>query len=390
MAAWVSAGRGIRYREHESRKHGQRPDRYWCIRYKLDGKDVNEAVGWWSAGVNQGRCEEILAELRQNHRLGQGAQTYGEMKENECRLENTAPTAAKSKETTWADLCPEYLDWLSLHARASSIQSFRGYLRNWCVPLLDKPFGEISTADLEQLIVAPMLREGKSPGTIERVIGVFSSVWGWAKRQGLVNGPNPKSKVKRPLEDNRRDRFLTKAEAVQLLQALKERSTVTHDMALMSLFCGLRAGECRGVTWADIDFENGLIFVKDTKNKFSRHAYITEEVREMLMERYQGQAKSDKVLVGPQGGESYCPISKYFRETVKALGFNEGINDRRQRVCFHTLRHTFASWLAQKGQPIYTIGKLLGHKAIKHTERYAHLAPQEQRAAASRLEGLLK
>jgi integrase len=256
--------------------------------------------------------------------------------------------------------------------------------------LLDKPLGQISTADLEKLLVAPMLQSGKSPGSIERALGLFSSMWGWAKRQGLVSGPNPKSKVKRPVEDNRRDRFLTRVEAVRLLQALKERSAVTHDMAVMALFCGLRAGECRALTWADIDFENGLIFVKDSKNSFNRHAFITAEVREMLLGRFQGQAKSAKVFVGPQGGESYCQISTHFRETVKALGFNEGLGDRRQRICFHSLRHTFASWLTQKGQPIYTVGKLLGHKAIKHTERYAHLAPKEQRAAALRLEGLLK
>ncbi|MCL1916614.1 MAG: hypothetical protein FWG17_07940 [Desulfovibrionaceae bacterium] len=45
---WTTASRGIRYREHETRKHGKLPDRYWCIQYKLKGRNVNEAVGWWS------------------------------------------------------------------------------------------------------------------------------------------------------------------------------------------------------------------------------------------------------------------------------------------------------------------------------------------------------
>ena len=46
MTAWMSAGRGIRYREHESRRHRQRPDRYWCLRYNLDGIEVKVAVDW--------------------------------------------------------------------------------------------------------------------------------------------------------------------------------------------------------------------------------------------------------------------------------------------------------------------------------------------------------
>lgn len=391
MAVWVSVGKGIRYREHESRKHGQRPDRYWCIRYKVDGREVNESVGWWSSGATKARCEEILTVLRQNHRLGHGPQTFREMKENERqRDEDAALVVDDENEMTLSALWPGYIEWLSLSAKRSTIRTTVSYRQTWFTQLADRVFGDITTADLEKMIVAPMIKAGKSPGTIERALGMFSSMWGWAKREGLVDGPNPKSKVKRPLEDNKRDRFLSRDEAVLLLKALKDKSSVTHDMALLSLFCGLRAGECLRLTWADVDFDNGLLFIKTSKNQISRHAYITAEVREMLFERFQGQPKPAKVFTGPQGDESYCQISTHFRDTVKALGFNNGIGDRRQKVVFHTLRHTFASWLAQKGKPIYTVGKLMGHKAIKHTERYAHLAPKEQREAAARLEGFLK
>lgn len=64
---------------------------------------------------------------------------------------------------------------------------------------------------------------------------------------------------------------------------------------------------------------------------------------------------------------------------------NRGIKDRRERVCFHTLRHTFASWLVQKGYPLAMVGNLLGHKDIKMTMRYAHLAPNQARLAVSSL-----
>jgi len=59
-------------------------------------------------------------------------------------------------------------------------------------------------------------------------------------------------------------------------------------------------------------------------------------------------------------------------------------------MVIHTLRHTFASWLVQRGTPLYTVSKLMGHSSIKMTERYAHLAPDTQRAAAMDLEGILK
>ena len=80
MATWISAGKGIRYQEHATRKHGKKPDRYWCLQYRLRGKNINEAVGWWSAGASQAQCEELFLKLRENWRSGQGPQTLREMR----------------------------------------------------------------------------------------------------------------------------------------------------------------------------------------------------------------------------------------------------------------------------------------------------------------------
>jgi integrase len=49
-----------------------------------------------------------------------------------------------------------------------------------------------------------------------------------------------------------------------------------------------------------------------------------------------------------------------------------------QKVVFHSLRHTFASWLAIQGTPLYTIKELIGHKSIVMSERYAHLIPDQK------------
>ena len=67
---------------------------------------------------------------------------------------------------------------------------------------------------------------------------------------------------------------------------------------------------------------------------------------------------------------------------------NEGITDPRDKVVFHTLRHTFASWLVQAGVPLYTVQRLMGHKSIVMTQRYAHLAPDQGAEAARLLSGI--
>ena len=71
-------------------------------------------------------------------------------------------------------------------------------------------------------------------------------------------------------------------------------------------------------------------------------------------------------------------ISRYLKPTLDRL-FNKGlkVDDRKNRVVIHTLRHTFASQLAIAGTPILTIQKLMNHADIAQTMRYAKLAPDQ-------------
>ena len=389
MVVWISAGRGLRYREHPTRKHGQKPDRYWCIRYKRDGRDVGEAVGWWSQGVTKAKCDELLAELRQNHRLGHGPQTLKELRESQLPQGDAVIDGGNECGVTLTDIWPDYFERLRLTCSQSTVKTFAWLRKTWLKPLEDMSFKDINASDLERLVVSPMIDAGKSASSIDLALTTFSSVWEWAKSRGLVEGANPKSKTRKPRKDNRRVRFLNRDEAVCLLAELKPRSEAMHDLVLLSLFSGLRLRECLNLTWADVDLEYSLIFVKDSKKSLNRHAYITAELDEMLRRRGEKKALNDKVLGGVKGGESSQRLMGHFRDAVKHLGFNDGLTDRRQMVVFHTLRHTFASWLVQRGQPLYTVSKLLGHRGIKHTERYAHLAPATQKAAAQGLAGAL-
>jgi site-specific recombinase XerD len=65
---------------------------------------------------------------------------------------------------------------------------------------------------------------------------------------------------------------------------------------------------------------------------------------------------------------------------------NKGIEDKRQRVVFHTLRHTYASWLVENGVDLYTVKELMGHKNLAMTERYSHLGQNTLKAAVQKLE----
>jgi site-specific recombinase XerD len=131
------------------------------------------------------------------------------------------------------------------------------------------------------------------------------------------------------------------------------------------------------------------MLLKDTKNKASRTAFMTQAVKIMLSGIKPNQPGRDDLVFPGRGGVRMVQISKTFKRTVDDL-FNQGVDDSRQRVTFHTLRHTFASWLVMEGVDLYRVKELLGHKDLTMTQRYSHLVPDTLRGAVNILEEALK
>ena len=89
-------------------------------------------------------------------------------------------------------------------------------------------------------------------------------------------------------------------------------------------------------------------------------------------------------------GKQIKEVSNSFNRAVKDLGFNDGIVDRRQKLIFHSCRHSFASWLVSEGEDLYKVQKLMGHASLAMVQRYAHLAPDALRGSMTRFEENLK
>ncbi|MFH1437605.1 MAG: site-specific integrase, partial [Pseudomonadota bacterium] len=166
-----------------------------------------------------------------------------------------------------------------------------------------------------------------------------------------------------------------------LLEACLCSGVQLHDMALLSLHCGLRAGEIFALSWQDINLDLGMITVRDPKNRETRHAYMTDRVRAMLAAGKAG-APEELVYRSRKGGKIES-VSNAFEKVVQRLDLNKGVSDRRNRVVFHTLRHTFASWLAVRGTPLHVIKELMGHRTMRVTEKYSHLVPDVKKRAVA-------
>lgn len=371
---------GVRYRVHPTRKHGVNADRYFTIRYRLDGKIREEGLGWASQGMTARKAANCLAKLIEARRTGEGAQTLAEQRElrrfERAQEERDALTFGQFFQETYFPL-----------ARANKV--FKSYNRErslydlWIFPMIgNKPLAKISPLHLER-IKKNMADAGRAPRTVHYCLAVVRQIINLAKILNLYEGDNPVSKVRKPSVDNRRIRFLSHAEADRLLRELAETNTQLHDMSLLALHCGLRWGEICNLTWDCIELERDTIFLKDTKSGRNRTAYMTRAVNDMLTRR-KAEDSAGLVFKSRDGGKIE-QISNAFWKVIKRLGFNTGITDRRDRLVFHSLRHSYASWLVEAGVDLYTVKTLLGHQTLAMTERYSHLSQGTLQQAVAKL-----
>ena len=243
-----------------------------------------------------------------------------------------------------------------------------------------KNLASIRTADIQKY-TTHLYKKGLCPQTIKLCLAQMRRVIRRAVLLDLYTGPVPYFEMRK--FDSVRYRFLTENEAKILLIELNEVSQVWHDIASLSLNTGMRSGEIFSLRGKNINFDQKNIILHETKNKKQRIVPLNDTALSLI--KNNTRRYEDLLFNQERKYQKYEKVSKVFRKAVATCGLNKGITDNRHRVVFHTLRHTFASWLVPRGTPLYVVSKLLGHTSIMVTERYSHLAPDQGYNAVSTL-----
>jgi len=375
---------GVRYYKHETRKHGINFDRYFSGSYQVKGKRKFIGFGWSSEGWTDKKVSDKIDKYKYNAKIGVGPTTLKEeIRKREIKQEKqdrVEMEKAKQKITFSNFFHNTYTHILKSSKKPESWRKELEHFKIWLNPEVGHiPIKQITGFNLEK-IKRNMLNSDRAPRSIQYVFATFRQIWNCARLNDIVNSDSPTRKVKLPKVENQRLRFFTHDEANMLLNALKRKSQQAHDMALFSLHTGVRAGEIFSLTWGVVNLENGSAQIRDSKGKI-RHVYFTKATQNMFEDMYHGQSSSEFVFKN-NNGKQIKYISNTFQRTVKKLGFNDGVTDRRDKALFHTCRHTFASWHVQNGTDLYTVKELLGHSTIQLTERYSHLKPDGLKKAA--------
>jgi site-specific recombinase XerD len=169
--------------------------------------------------------------------------------------------------------------------------------------------------------------------------------------------------------------------------SLKARAMLT-----LAYGCGLRASEVVRLRAGDIDSEQMIIRVVQSKGRKDRHVMLPAEILNLLRQWWKARLSEHDIGVTPErrwlfpGRSDHQPLttrqfSRMFKEAAKAAGL-------RKTLSLHSLRHSFATHLLERGTDIRVIQALLGHDKPETTARYSRVATRMIAKIKSPLEGL--
>jgi integrase len=178
------------------------------------------------------------------------------------------------------------------------------------------------------------------------------------------------------------------ARGQQLLPQITGFADALTPAVITSLETGLRRNECLSLEWPAVDFAEKTMRVEGATAKtyetrelpLNATAYTT--LRDWWLQR--GQPKAGRVFTAD--GEPIKNLKRSYHKVLAEAGIKR-VNAKRERVNWHSLRHTFGSLLGAAGADPVTIMKLMGHANLATTQRYLHSDTDRKRAAVDLIAG---
>ena len=205
--------------------------------------------------------------------------------------------------------------------------------------------------------------------TIARHLSVLRSFFKFLTREGYLKN-NPTLSISTPKQEKRLPLFLTEEEITRLIEsALPKDEKGSRDKAILETFysTGIRISELVGLDIADVDFIGGIVKVMG-KGKKERIVPIGEKAIAAIRDYLDKRKKQADTLFLNKSGQRIT--TKGVRDIVKKYIRLASI---KQGVSPHTLRHSFATHLLNKGADLRSVQELLGHANLATTQIYTHL-----------------
>ncbi len=269
-------------------------------------------------------------------------------------------------------------DHAGTHCKPDTAASYRSLIGNHVEPAL----GGMALADVGRAEVSELHHRLRgTPAVANAVAGLLSKMFKMAEAWGLVPaGTNPCRGLRR-YRTRKRERFLTQEEFRRLGRALRdleaEGRTWAAAVAAIRLLAltGCRRSEILDLHWDDVDRTAGELRLKEAKTG-PRMVPLTEPVKRVL-DGLPRSPDNPRVISSKHGKGRLGNLSSYWGAVRERAGLDD--------VRLHDLRHSYASRALALGESLSAIGRLLGHRHVVSTARYAHLMRDAEKAAAARV-----
>lgn len=333
---------------------------------------------------------------------------HGEFSPNRARREavrmitelkaGNDPLAEEPEEPTVSDLAERYLrEYVAVFTKKSTGDSYRHILGKNILPVIGNL--KVSAVEKEDILSFQYsLRD--TPATANRTLSILKKMFSLAEQWEMrPSGLSPCRSIRKYKEDAPRDRFLTSEELARLGRALdiapgKGLATWHATVAIRLLvLTGCRRNEVLELRWEDVDFQAEEFRLRDSKagpRAVSMPPAVAEVFRELQGVLESGDRKtpdgqrfparfreSPWVFPGIRKNGRMANLNAPWRRIQEQAGL-EGVR-------LHDLRHNYASRALSLGEGLPMIGRLLGHRDIDSTARYAHLARESVRTSTTRV-----
>jgi integrase len=311
----------------------------------------NRSGKWQARVVRKGH-----APLTKTFRAKQDAERWARQVESSMD-KGIFSSPALAEKTTFKEVVERYIKEVTPTMRSVSEDTFR--LRT----LSKHPLCKLSMTALTPTRIAEYRDERLktvTSGTVIRELSYLSSIINHARREWGINITNPVPLVKKPATPLGRNRLLSEAETMRLLEKLSpsaRRSIWMLPIVQFALETAMRRGELLTLKWADIDLKKQTAFLKLTKNGESRTVPLSSDAVRIL----ENLPRSIEGRVFPVNAPA---VAAAFIKARKRAG----IVDFR----FHDLRHMAITRMAEKLPNLIELSAVSGHKSLAMLKRYYH------------------
>lgn len=204
----------------------------------------------------------------------------------------------------------------------------------------------------------------------------FACTINTAVQEGIIS-KNPLRGIE-GVKDGSPERVYLTLDELKRMIATPCRNKELRRAFLFSCLTGLRVSDIKKMTWKEVG----------QCGKFTRITFAQQKTKE---QEYLDISKDAASLLGERGNPSDLVfgdlrIDHYSRNELRAWALDAGIS---KHIVFHTGRHTFAVVMLELGTDIYTLQKLLGHRELRTTQRYAEVLDKKKQEAIARIPSLL-